>query len=99
MQTLAEEISKVRESKKTFEAESHSSRTSIDSAPRLASPAPPPNRASSGNRINGVNGQPSTGKVDPAYLKNVLLQFLEQKDKKYQMQLLPVLSKLLSFDK
>ena len=33
------------------------------------------------------------------YLKNVLLQFLEQKDKQHQMQLVPVLSMLLKFDK
>jgi hypothetical protein len=33
------------------------------------------------------------------YLKNVLLQFLEQKDKKYQQQLIPVLGMLLHFDK
>lgn len=33
------------------------------------------------------------------YLKNVLLQFLEQKDKKHQMQLVPVLGMLLHFDR
>jgi hypothetical protein len=33
------------------------------------------------------------------YLKNVLLQFLEQRDKKYQQQLIPVLGMLLHFDK
>jgi GRIP domain len=33
------------------------------------------------------------------YLKNVLLQFLEQKDKKTQLQLVPVLGMLLKFDK
>lgn len=37
--------------------------------------------------------------MDLVYLKNVLLQFLEQKDKKHQMQLVPVLGMLLHFDK
>ncbi|KAI9742744.1 MAG: hypothetical protein M1818_003473 [Claussenomyces sp. TS43310] len=46
-------------------------------------------------RTNGsVNGM-----GDNAYLKTVLLQFLEQKDKKLQGQLVPVLGKLLQFDK
>ena len=37
--------------------------------------------------------------VDYMYLKNVLLQFLEQRDKKHQAQLVPVLGMLLHFDK
>ena len=37
--------------------------------------------------------------VDYVYLKNVLLQFLEQKDRKHQLQLVPVLGMLLHFDK
>ena len=37
--------------------------------------------------------------MDYVYLKNVLLQFLEQRDKKHQMQLIPVLGMLLHFDK
>jgi len=38
--------------------------------------------------------------VNMDYLKNVLLQFLEQKDnKKTQLQLVPVLGMLLKFDK
>jgi len=36
--------------------------------------------------------------IDYVYLKNVLLQFLEQKDKNYQKQLIPVLGMLLHFD-
>lgn len=32
-------------------------------------------------------------------MKNILLQFLEQKDRKHQMQLVPVLAMLLHFDK
>lgn len=37
--------------------------------------------------------------VNMDYLKNVLLQFLEQRDKKTQLQLVPVLGMLLKFDK
>jgi len=44
----------------------------------------------------GPDAQPAT---DYVYLKNVLLQFMEQKDKKHQMQLVPVLGMLLHFDK
>jgi len=43
--------------------------------------------------------QQSVNKIDYVYLKNVLLQFMEQKDKKHQMQLVPVLGMLLQFDK
>jgi len=44
----------------------------------------------------------STGKkdgIDYVYLKNILLQFLEQREKKHQMQLVPVLGMLLHFDR
>lgn len=44
---------------------------------------------------NGQSGAP----MDYVYLKNVLLQFLEQKDKKHQQQLIPVLGMLLHFDR
>jgi chromosome segregation ATPase len=45
-----------------------------------------------------LNGT-SNSMTDYVYLKTVLLQFLEQKDKKLQVQLVPVLGKLLRFDK
>lgn len=37
--------------------------------------------------------------VNIDYLKNFLLQLLEQRDKRTQLQLVPVLGKLLKFDK
>ncbi|KAI4201490.1 MAG: hypothetical protein LQ346_002176 [Caloplaca aetnensis] len=37
--------------------------------------------------------------IDFVYLKNVLLQFLEQKDRNHQKQLIPVLGMLLHFDR
>ena len=36
--------------------------------------------------------------MDYVYLKNVLLQFLSQKDKAHQRQLIPVIGMLLHFD-
>lgn len=67
-----------------------SSRSSIDSSrSRIASPA---------GKAAASAGQTSDG-IDYVYLKNVLLQFLEQRDKKYQQQLIPVLGMLLHFDK
>lgn len=42
---------------------------------------------------------PGGPSIDYIYLKNVLLQFLEQKDKNYQKQLIPVLGMLLHFDR
>ena len=96
-QTMAEELVKLRDNKKAFEQEAQSSRVSLDSNQRLGSPAALV-RAHSSSKVNGSNGAPA-GNVDYAYLKNVLLQFLEQKDKKYQVQLIPVLGMLLHFDK
>jgi len=64
----------------------HSSRTSLDLDSRVSSPSRP------------ANGS-ATGMADTAYLKTILLQFLEQRDKKMQQQLVPVLGKLLYFDK
>jgi chromosome segregation ATPase len=61
----------------------NSSRSSMD---RDSSPMRAPN--------GGTNGM-----MDYVYLKTVLLQFLEQRDKKLQAQLVPVLGKLLHFDK
>ena len=101
-QSMAEEISKVTARTKAPESEVQSSRSSIDSAARLASPAPPARKSSAspfdGTRRQNSNGQPS-GQMDYVYLKNVLLQFLEQKDKKHQQQLIPVLGMLLHFDR
>ena len=61
---------------------------------KMASPAP--KGTSTPTSSEGANGQ-ATASTD--YLKNVLLQFLEQKDKKHQMQLIPVLGMLLQFNR
>lgn len=45
------------------------------------------------------NNNAMNGNMDYVYLKTILLQFLEQKDKRHQAQLVPVLGKLLHFDK
>ena len=54
------------------------------------------------NRVPSVTDFGSFNKEGPtdlAYLKNVLLQFLEQRDKKLQTQLVPVLGMLLHFNR
>lgn len=68
-----------------------SSRSSVDST-RVTSPI---SRGSNGTLVSTTQGK----ELDYVYLKNVLLQFLEQKEKKHQMQLVPVLGMLLHFDK
>lgn len=73
-------------------------RTSIDSvrssATRVMSPTGAANGASNTIALTGTGGPHH---VNADYLKNVILQFLE-KDKKMQMQLIPVLSHLLKFN-
>jgi chromosome segregation ATPase len=75
-----------------------SSRTSMDSNP-ARSPAPASRDRERSSREPAINVGMSQGTVDYVYLKNVLLQFLEQKDKQHQQQLIPVLGMLLHFDK
>jgi hypothetical protein len=50
-----------------------------------------------GGTAGGNSGGSGTG--DMMYLKTILLQFLEQKDGRLRAQLVPVLGKLLGFDK
>ncbi|KAJ5281957.1 hypothetical protein N7478_007329 [Penicillium angulare] len=79
-----------------------SSRSSIDSGSRrgMASPSGQDRSASSRrSETPSVSGTASNQSIDYMYLKNVLLQFLEQKDKNYQKQLIPVLGMLLHFDR
>jgi DNA repair exonuclease SbcCD ATPase subunit len=74
-----------------------STRSSVESTrspSRIGSPIPPGSLGK--GRIGSLAGEAG---VDYVYLKNVLLQFLEQRDKKHQMQLIPVLGMLLHFDK
>lgn len=98
---MADEIRGMQTAKtKGVKSEGYSSRSSTDSPPRherFGSPAPK-GSISSAALTDGSNGQAPTP-IDFVYLKNVLLQFLEQKDKKHQMQLIPVLGMLLHFDR
>ncbi|KAK4619991.1 Autophagy-related protein 23 [Fulvia fulva] len=73
--------------KKTVGGSATPSRTSNDSS-RVTSPAPRPSTSSAQSQA-----------VDSVYLKSVLLQFMEQKEKKHQLQLVPVLSQLLHMSK
>lgn len=95
---MADEIGKIQSAKtKARDSDTQSSRSSLDSAARLGSPAAK-SRKPSAALMHGPNGQ-GPGSIDLVYLKNVLLQFLEQRDKKHQMQLIPVLGMLLHFDR
>ena len=85
---------------KALDSEAQSSRSSLEASPsraRLGSPAPKA-RSNSTMPFERAGG-PEAGNMDYVYLKNVLLQFLEQRDKKHQMQLIPVLAMLLHFDR
>lgn len=55
-------------------------------------------RSSIDSNRSGANGV-GVGIGDTMYLKTIMLQFLEQKDKRLRSQLVPVLGKLLKFDK
>ena len=98
IQSMADEMGKMQMARtKIIDSEAQSSRSSFDSAAHLGSPAGK-SRASSAALVDAPNGLPP-GTMDYVYLKNVLLQFLEQKDKKHQVQLIPVLGMLLHFDR
>lgn len=94
---MADEMRNLQIAKtRPMDSATQSSRSSLDSAParaRLVSPAP----KNSTPVTNSTNGH-AFGSMDFVYLKNVLLQFLEQKDRKRQLQLIPVLGMLLRFD-
>lgn len=100
-QSMADEIRSIQTAKtKAMDSETQSSRSSSDSTvprPGLGTPASK-TRGGSTLLTDAPNGQ-APGAMDYVYLKNVLLQFLEQKDKKHQMQLIPVLGMLLHFDR
>ena len=97
-QSMADEIGRIQTARtRVVDSEARSSRLSIDSAVRSGSPAAR-SRTPSTTAVDTPNGPPS-GSMDFVYLKNVLLQFLEQKDKKHQVQLIPVLGMLLHFDR
>lgn len=82
---------------RVMESEIQSSRSSLDSSPARARYVSlgPKNDTPVTDSIMGH----APGSMDYVYLKNVLLQFLEQKDKKRQVQLIPVLGMLLNFDR
>lgn len=98
LKSMADEMKNVQTAKtRAMGSETQSTRSSLDSAParaRLVSPTP----KNSTPVTDSINGH-APGSMDYVYLKNVLLQFLEQKDKKRQVQLIPVLGMLLHFDR
>ncbi|KAJ5798572.1 uncharacterized protein N7503_007868 [Penicillium pulvis] len=104
-------LEKLRKSHKTLgedvrlrglESGRQSSRSSIDSGSRRGPLSPSGQDRSASTRRSetpSATTGPNTQSIDYMYLKNVLLQFLEQKDKTYQKQLIPVLGMLLHFDR
>jgi hypothetical protein len=96
---LADEVKSIQAKMKTQDSRIQSPRSSIDSVPTRSQLVSSPSKggtstpSSSTDAANGLS-TPSTD-----YLKNVLLQFLEQKEKKNQIQLIPVLGMLLHFDR
>ena len=98
VQSMADEMGRIQTARtKAMDSEAQSSRSSFDSTARLGSPAAK-SRTPSAALVDAPHGHPP-GMMDYVYLKNVLLQFLEQKDKKHQVQLIPVLGMLLHFDR
>lgn len=78
-----------------------SSRSSFDST-SVSARSPVPSSAGTKDKDRPRSETPTGphgGTLDYVYLKNVLLQFLEQKDKNHQKQLIPVLAMLLHFDR
>ena len=95
---MTDEMGKMQTARtRVLDSEAQSSRSSFESAARSGSPAAK-GRTPSAALVDAPNGPPP-GSMDYVYLKNVLLQFLEQKDKKHQVQLIPVLGMLLHFDR
>ncbi|KAG7110227.1 Autophagy-related protein 23 like [Verticillium longisporum] len=56
-------------------------------------------RSSMDSSRSGANGAAGPGSADNMYLKTILLQFLEQKDNRLREQLVPVLGRILQFNK
>ena len=92
---MADDVRSLRATRvRPMDASAQSSRSSLESnrPSRIASPN------GTGHELQKPP-KAGSGAIDFVYLKNVLLQFLEQRDRKYQMQLIPVLGMLLHFDK
>ena len=97
LQVMADEMRSIQSRAKANDSLAQSPRSSLDSgAPRSKATSPAP-KDGVGAAINSSSTGQTIATTD--YLKNILLQFLEQKDKKHQMQLIPVLGMLLHFDR
>ncbi|KAI1907822.1 Golgin imh1 [Ophidiomyces ophidiicola] len=95
--SLSEDLKAINANKRRVESGGRTPRSSIDSAAQRV--LSPPSRTRNGSLAPGEPPTaPGGGTIDHVYLKNVLLQFLEQKDKSHQKQLIPVLGMLLHFD-
>ncbi|KAK2868030.1 hypothetical protein FQN49_003226 [Arthroderma sp. PD_2] len=86
--------------KRGIDSRNRSPRSSLESARQRSVVSPPPGTGARNGSISRSDTPNLTGSssIDYVYLKNVLLQFLEQKDRNHQKQLIPVLGMLLHFD-
>lgn len=89
-QAMTDEVKSMQAKAKVPTPQAQSSRSSLESTPSRARVASPGVDASNGDR----DSVPSTD-----YLKNVMLQFLETREQKHRLQLIPVLGMLLHFDR
>ena len=97
---MADEVKSIQQKSKPKDSQDYSARSSVDSSrpqsrETITSPTKLAAHTPSGS-THTINGQPA---ISTDYVKNFFLQFLEQKDKKIQMGLVPVLAMLLHFDK
>jgi chromosome segregation ATPase len=99
-QAMSEDLKNMQASKARIqEAQAASPRSSLDTVPtRARVGSASTTKTTSLSVPAAANGQASPS-MDYVYLKNILLQFLEQKNKKLQIQLIPVLGMLLHFDR
>ena len=96
---MAEEVKSMQAKTKTNDSQAHTPRSSMDSAPPRSKAVSSPQRGGASTPSSNSDAPNGQALASTDYLKNVLLQFLEQKDKKHQMQLIPVLGMLLHFDR
>ncbi|KAI9700681.1 MAG: hypothetical protein M1836_002050 [Candelina mexicana] len=99
--SMSDELRSVQMAKaRALDSDVMSSRSSFESSPsRAAITSPQPKNRGPSTPTSEAPTGPAGPSIDYVYLKNVLLQFLEQRDKKHQMQLIPVLGMLLHFDR
>lgn len=96
---MADEVKSIQAKTKAADSQSQTPRSSMDSATPRSKAVSSPQRGGTSTPSSNNDAPNGQASASTDYLKNILLQFLEQKDKKHQMQLIPVLGMLLHFDR